>query len=146
MAVIDRVDAIVGLVQHADARSASAIIVAAAGLLGHVLRDISIVMALLDRLDQRFPGEHAEDRRRVLIAIGLLGGVVESHRALPRQAGTEDARAYVLSLLCATWRPDITLAHLSAIPRGASSAARREIGACVEALQAGRLFSVIDRE
>lgn len=145
LAVVDRVDAIVGLVQHANARSAGSLIAAAAGLLGHVVRDTSALIALLDRFDECFLEEHAEQRRHVVVAIGLLGTVVEPSRALSRRTEAEDAKAYVLSLLCATWRADITLEQMSAAPRRVPPAARRELRSAAEALWEGRFFGAIDR-
>lgn len=145
LAVVDRVDAISDLVHHLVAARAASLVNAAAGLLGHVMRDAATVTELLDGLDRESTPRNGAARRAVVVALGMLGAEVEAERAIPPGAVAEDGAAFALSVLCRTWQPKAALEQLGNARGTLPPAVLAELEAAEAALRAGRFFSVLER-
>lgn len=146
LAVVDRVDALLGIVRHVKAHHAVGLITAAAALLGHVLRDAAVVNDVLDRLHCETTNSHAHERRKAIIVLGMLGVVVEHERAFPRQPEEADLTAYLVSVLCSAWQAEGALARLDAVAQRLPVSLRPRLLVTDRALRSGRYFSAIDSE
>ena len=98
LALIDRLDAVVAVVEAANAPRGRALVSVAHDVIGHALRDAAY---LSDRLDDVAPGDH-EIRSALVIALGLLGELPDIGLAVPNRRNALESRAYVLAALLAT--------------------------------------------
>ena len=143
-AVVDRVDSLLGIMQHVVAMRAAPLVTEAAALLGHVVRDASVLIELLERLRWDTTRDRAYERRLVVIALGMLGVVAEHRGAFPPRPTHEDMNAYMLGVLCSTWRTDLTLTHVNEASRRLPLSLREMLPGFDRALRSGRFFSAID--
>lgn len=92
--VLDRVDAIVGIVRSSYLPTLSALLGQAEDLLGHVVRDPDLVRRWLELAS---PGD-ANARHALVAALGLLGAPAPIAVAWPDPADPEQALAYFVSI------------------------------------------------
>ncbi|MBY0491347.1 MAG: hypothetical protein K2R93_16000 [Gemmatimonadaceae bacterium] len=120
--LVDRVDAMAGIMDAVSPPRAISLLHGARVLLGHVLRDAPLIRACLSAI----PLARSDGRRPLILALALLGEEVSYEEAVPDPADEMDTAAYLLSLvLCQADRARLTGTVLRVIQGAKSAEARR---------------------
>lgn len=137
--LIDRVDALQAIYRRVPVARANALLGAAEGLLGQVLRNPALVRQVSDEAEAT--GDRATCRAAV-ISLGLLGALGREARALAAGGEARDVAAAILATVLAD--PAAALDRVAEIGRDARNAeASRIAEKAAVRIRRGRLISVI---
>jgi hypothetical protein len=138
--LVDRVDAVTEILDAISPPRANSLLHGARILLGHVLRDVTSLRAALESV----PAARGDVRRRLVLALALLGEGVHHDEALPHSGDELDTAAYILSLVLSDPDRDrVSRALRDVLARAASSEARRTASEADRYVSSGLLLSVI---
>ena len=140
-ALIDRMDALVALVERSRCPQAWTMASAAKAHLGEVVRDAGWIA----RLATAPVRMSAVSRAALIVAAGLLGKTVAFGAAAPSASDGSVARACLLGAALASLTVDRALDYAMTLESRARGPARRSAASAVEQLRAGRLLGVVER-
>ena len=140
LAVIDRVDAIVALVERSRCPLARDLVAGAHALLGEVIRDGGWVTRLANARVQT----STVSRMPLIVAAGLLGETVAFDAVASSASDGSVARACLLGAALASLAVDQALDYAMALKSRARGPARLIATSAVEQLRAGRLLGIVE--
>jgi hypothetical protein len=138
--LVDRVDAMTGIMDAVSPPRATTLLHGARALLGHVLRDADVLRDALGAI----PPTRSDARRPIILALALLGEAVVYEEAVPRPEDEMDTAVYLLSLvLRESDRRRLQREVLRVIAGAASAEARRTANEADRLVGSGMLLSLV---
>lgn len=136
LALLDRVDAVAELFDLAQVARAAILLEQAELLLGEVLRDVRVVVELLEK-----PGLHPAVQQALVVGLGWLGVPPAFDEVVEDRGSYEEVSAWVLAIVLADW--ETAHQRLRAVEARVEGAAGQVVQTALMRLKMGALFSVV---